>query len=83
MLRTLGFANSPGIFRLFAFVPFVGGAIAFGASVWVLVTGIIAIRQALDFETWRAIETAVVGWLVHVLFIFLMAAFLIGARALF
>ena len=28
MLRTIGFAYSPGVFRLFVFIPFVGGIIA-------------------------------------------------------
>jgi hypothetical protein len=32
--------------------------------VWLLVAGIIAIRQALDFSTDKAILTALLGWLV-------------------
>ena len=32
-------------------------------AIWILVAGIIAIRQALDFDTGRAILTAVIGWL--------------------
>jgi hypothetical protein len=78
MLRTLGFANSPGIFRIFSFVPFIGGFIAFVATVWVLVAGIVAIRQALDFSTWRAIGTALVGWLVYGLLIFLISSLFMG-----
>jgi hypothetical protein len=30
---------------------------------WLLVAGIVAIRQALDFSTGRAIATAIVGWI--------------------
>ena len=81
MLRTLGFANSPGILRIFSFVPFVGGLIAFVATVWVLIAGIVAIRQALDFSTWRAIGTAFVGWLVYVLLIFLISSLFIDTGA--
>lgn len=81
MLRTLGFANSPGILRVFSFVPFVGGLIAFVATVWVLIAGIVAIRQALDFSTWRAIGTAFVGWLVYVLLIFLISSLFIDTGA--
>jgi len=61
LLRTLGFAHAPGIFRFFIFIPFIGGLISFVASVWVLITGVIAVRQALDFSTWRAIGTCIVG----------------------
>jgi hypothetical protein len=32
-----------------------------------LVAGIIAIRQALDFSTGRAVLTAVIGWLALVI----------------
>ncbi len=81
MLRTLGFANSPGVFRIFSFVPFIGGLIAFAATIWVLIAGIIAIRQALDFSTWRAIGTAAVGWIVYVLLIFLISGLFIGTGA--
>jgi hypothetical protein len=36
-------------------------------AIWVLIAGIIAIRQALDIGTGKAILTAVLGWLVIVL----------------
>jgi hypothetical protein len=42
--------------------------------VWLLVAGIIAIRQALDFSTGKAIATALLGWLAMVL---VMAAILV------
>jgi hypothetical protein len=32
-------------------------------AIWVLIAGIIAIRQALDFGTGKAILTALLGWL--------------------
>jgi hypothetical protein len=83
LLRTLGFAHSPGVFRFFSFIPFLGGLISFAASVWVLVAGVIAVRQALDFSTGRAIATCVVGWLIYMLVLFLVVGFVIGAGALF
>ena len=63
LLRTLGFANAPGVLAVFAIVPIVGGFIRFAIFIWILVAGIIAIRQALDFDTGRAIITAIIGWL--------------------
>ena len=46
-----------------AIVPGVGGVIRLAIAIWVLIAGIIAIRQALDFSTGKAILTAVLGWL--------------------
>jgi len=63
LLRTLGFAQSPGLLGILAFLPVLGGLIRFAIAIWVLVAGIIAIRQALDFGTGKAILTAVIGWL--------------------
>jgi hypothetical protein len=83
LLRTIGFSNSPGALRFFSFIPFVGGLIAFVASVWSLVAGVIAVRQALDFSTGRAIATCIVGWIVYMLIIFLTTTFLLGTGALF
>ena len=65
LLRTLGFARTPGL--LIVLAPVVGG-IGFLVQAWVLVAGVVAIRQALDFGTVKAVLTALVGvlpyWLV-------------------
>jgi hypothetical protein len=67
LLRTLGFAQSPGLLLLFAFLPLVGGVIRLVVGIWMLWAGIIAIRQALDFSTGKAILTAVVGWVAMII----------------
>lgn len=63
LLRTIGFAQTPGILMALALVPVLGGLLEVVVAIWVLVAGIIAIRQALDFGTGKAILTAVLGWL--------------------
>ena len=83
LLRTLGFANSPGLLRFFTFIPYIGSLIGFIALVWVLVAGVIAVRQALDFSTGRAIGTCIVGWLIYVLLAFLLSALVFGVSVLF
>jgi hypothetical protein len=83
LLRTLGFANTPGLLRVFAFIPVLGGIIAFVGSVWSLVAGVIAVRQALDFSTWRAIGTCIVGWILYVLLVMLVGVLVGGATFLF
>ena len=67
LLRTMGFASSPRVLHVFAFLPGVGSIVVFASSLWALVATVIAVRQALDFCTWRAVLTALVGWLAYML----------------
>lgn len=64
MLRTLGFAQSPGVIAILAIIPILGWLIMAVIALWQLVAGIIAIRQALDFTTSKAILTALIGWVI-------------------
>jgi hypothetical protein len=63
LLRTLGFAQSPGVLYLLAILPIMGGFVRMILPIWMLWAGIIAIRQALDFSTGKAFATALLGWL--------------------
>jgi hypothetical protein len=63
LLRTLGFAQAPGVLLVLGIIPGLGGLIGMVVGIWMLVAGIIAIRQALDFTTGRAILTALLGWI--------------------
>ncbi len=62
LLRTLGFAQAPGVLLVAAIIPILGNLVTFAVWVWLLVTGLIAIRQALDVTTGKAVLTALVGW---------------------
>jgi cytochrome bd-type quinol oxidase subunit 2 len=50
-------------------------ATAQAAAVVVLVAGVIAIRQALDFSTGKAILTAIFGWMALFVPVMLLLAF--------
>ncbi|MBI3968424.1 MAG: YIP1 family protein [Chloroflexi bacterium] len=63
MLRTLGFAQSPGILNILGFIPCLGAILALVVAIWSLVCGVVAIRQALDFDTGKAIATAVIAFI--------------------
>ena len=78
MLRTLGFAQSPGVIAILGIIPFLGRLVVFAVAIWQLVTAIVAIRQALDFDTGKAIATAVIAWLVCWVAIALMMAMVFG-----
>jgi hypothetical protein len=77
LLRTLGFASSPRVLLVFAFIPIIGVYIAWAVFFWLLVTTVIAIRQALDFDTGRAIATAIVAWIPFFIISILLAALLL------
>ena len=68
LLRTLGFANSPRVLLVLAIIPvsIISGLVVLVVFIWTLFATVIAIRQALDFDTWRAIATAVVSLLAQV-----------------
>jgi hypothetical protein len=59
VLRTTGFAFAPGVLRGLAFVPPppLGFGLTVAGDAWMMVCGIVAVRQALDFTTGRAIGT--------------------------
>ena len=63
LLRTLGFAQAPGVFLVLAIIPLLGWAVQAGVALWMLGLGVIAVRQALDFSTGKAIATVLVGWI--------------------
>ncbi len=64
LLRTIGFAHAPGVLLVFAFVPVLGSFLAIAVYVWILWAVVIAVRQALDFTTGKALATGFLGWLV-------------------
>jgi len=75
LARTLAFAQSPGVLKVFGFIPVFGPWVFFIASIWQLVAMVIAIRQALDYtSTWRAVGVAVVGFIPYVIVIGLVYA---------
>ncbi|MCF8105091.1 MAG: YIP1 family protein [Desulfohalobiaceae bacterium] len=75
LLRTIGFSSSPGLIRVLGIIPFLRGIVFFAASVWMLVAMVIAVRQALDYEsTLRAVGVCVIGWLIQMLLLALVFA---------
>ena len=68
LLRTIGFASSPGLLRVFGFIPFLSAIIFFATSIWMLVAMVIAVRQALDYtSTLRAVGVCIVGWILQMI----------------
>ena len=78
MLRTLGFAHSPNVLLIFTGIlggiPLLGGLLRLALLIWVLLAGLIAISQALDVGTGKAVLTAIIGWIVMVIIVGIVAS---------
>ena len=81
LLRTIGFSSSPGIIRILGIIPGLGGIIFVVAGIWMLVAMIIAIRQALDYQsTWRAVGVCIIGWIIQGLIMGIMFSIFGGTQ---
>ncbi|MGR3173370.1 MAG: YIP1 family protein [Candidatus Scalindua sp.] len=77
LLRTIGFASSPGLIRVLGVVPEIEKFVFSAASVWMLVAMVIAVRQALDYKgTWRAVIVCVIGWTIQIAILLAIFSFL-------
>ena len=73
LLRTTGFAQSPGLIRIVGILPGVGPLVFSIASIWMLVAMVIAVRHALDYtSTLRAVGVCLVGWVLSIVVSFLI-----------
>jgi hypothetical protein len=67
LLRTIGFAAAPGLLRVLGIIPGTSGIVVLLCNIWMLAAMVVAVRQALDFEsTLRAVGVCAIGWLVLV-----------------
>ncbi|MCF8109653.1 MAG: YIP1 family protein [Desulfohalobiaceae bacterium] len=70
LLRTIGFSSAPGLIRVLGIIPFLRGIVFLVAGIWMLVAMVVAVRQALDYDsTLRAVGVCFIGWLIQVLLI--------------
>ena len=77
LMRTLAFAQSPGLLRIFGGLPGLGPLVLSLTQIWILVAMVIAVRQALDYSsTFRAVGVCLVGWVLSTVLILLLLAFL-------
>jgi len=68
MLRTIGFSAAPGLLNVLGIVPLLGWLVWLVAAVWQLVAMVVAVRQALDYQsTGRAVLVCAIGWVFYVI----------------
>jgi len=79
MLRTIGFAASPGLLNLLGLLPETRLPAFTLAMLWMLAATVVAIRQALDYtSTARAVLVCSIGWIVQVFALVVMHLLLVA-----
>ncbi len=80
LLRTTGFAASPGVLRVLGIVPVLGIIPVAIANIWMLASMVVAVRQALDYtSTLRAVGVCLIGWFGLVIISMVLSALTLGA----
>lgn len=79
--RVIGFTASPGVFNVLAIVPFLGPLISFVVWIWMVIVGVVAVREVLDYSnTGRAVIVCLIAacvcWIVSM---FVLIPLLIGS----
>lgn len=67
LMRTIGFAATPGLLRVLGVMPTVAVPVFAVTAVWMLAAMVVAVRQALDYQsTLRAVGVCVLGWVLAI-----------------
>jgi hypothetical protein len=72
VLRTVGFARTPHLLNIVAFIPILGGIVALVAWIWGAFALVIALKQALELNISKAIATAVIASIVSGIFLWII-----------
>ncbi len=73
LLRTIGFSSSPGLIRVLAIIPGMSSIVFIIASIWMLTAMVIAVRQALDYQsTLRAVGVCIIGWVIQAIILMIL-----------
>lgn len=78
MMRVLGYASAPKLLGLLGFIPCVGWIFPLAGWLLSLIAGVIAVREAMEFETSQAIITVVIGVIVAVVISAILGLFGLG-----
>ena len=73
LLRTIGFANAPGLIRVFGFTPDLMFVTFIGSQFWILACVVVGVRAALDYKSlWKALGVVIVAMLIQGVLLFLI-----------
>ena len=81
LLRALGYATAPRFIGLLGFIPCVGWLFVLAAWLISLAAGVLAIREAMEFDTVKALITAGIGWVITVIIAIILGLIFGGLAA--
>ncbi len=85
LARTLGFAQTPGLLMVLAVIPAAGGLVGLVVFIWRIAAMVVAVRQALDYQsTMRAVGVVLLGIIPYAIFALIVVsitASVFGAEA--
>ncbi len=61
MLRTIGFAQAPKLLLVLGIIPILGWVVGLIVFFWFIAAAILALREAFEFDTGRAVGTGLVA----------------------
>ena len=80
--RVIGFTASPGVFNLLAIIPYLGPLLSILIGIWMLIIGVIAVKEVLDYANiGRAILVCVIAFAIYCILWLVIVVPLILARA--
>ena len=77
VLRTVGFAHAPKLFAVLGIIPILGWIVGLVVFIWFLAAAILALREAFEFDTGRAVGTGLVA-LIGILIVDIVLAVVFG-----
>ncbi|MBW3633438.1 MAG: hypothetical protein KY456_10480 [Chloroflexi bacterium] len=77
VLRTIGFAHAPKLFAVLGIIPILGWIVGLVVFFWFLAAAIVALREAFEFDTGRAIGTGLVA-LIGILIVDIVLSIVFG-----
>ena len=64
--RVISFSAAPGFFNVLAIIPFLGPLISWVLHLWMIIIGVVAVREVLDYSnTARAIIVCLIAFCVY------------------
>ena len=68
LLRTLGFANAPGVLLIAGIIPVLGDVIRVLVVLWLLIATVVAVQAVFRVGRWRAAVISTVSFIAYLLF---------------
>ena len=83
VLRTIGFAQAPKLLLVLGIIPILGWIVGLIVFFWFIAAAIVALREAFEFDTGRAIGTGLVALVVILIIDIVLSIFFGIGSALF